>query len=198
MNMIPVTFAHSLLALLLFAFFLSPVLADEDTRINEAYELYGKAVPLEINSPERSKLLDQSADILKEVIANNPKSMDAHRKLLGVYLLQQDYSNAIDITQEAITLSPEEPKLFITLAFLYEHSRAYEYALAMLDQALKLDPEQELAREYKLVIQEKIEALKLNELHGNKDIMGAAHGKVTADSPHANTTGDSPHTTAPK
>lgn len=178
------TLARLLLALPLITLFSVPVIADEAARIQQAYALYGKAVPLEINSAERTELLNQSAEILKKVIADNPRSMDAHRKLLGVYLLQQDYNNAIDVMQDAITLSPEEPKLFVTLAFLYEHSGAYEYALAMLDQALTLDPDLELAKEYKSVIVKKVDALKLNQMHGNRDIMGTFHGKPAMGSPH--------------
>ncbi|OQX43245.1 MAG: hypothetical protein B0D88_04880 [Candidatus Sedimenticola endophacoides] len=125
--------------------------------IAEAMQLYAQALPMAINSPQRARHLRQSEAILKQVIREHPSSLDAHRKLLGVYLLQQDYGNAIPTMQRAITLSPEDPKLFIGLAFLYEHSGALEYARAMLAQALELDPQNSLAREYHRAIGEKIQ-----------------------------------------
>lgn len=181
--------AHGIIAQAAIAFLLLFSLAgpgaaentDEAAEISAAMKLYAEALPMEVISPKRAELLDQSAMILQEVIENNPKSMDAHRKLMGVYLLKQDYSNAIRTMQDAITLSPEDPKLFITLAFLYEHSGALEYSEAMLDQALTLDPNQQLAKDYKIVIQQKIAARKMDDLHQGK--VEAGHG-TAAGSAH--------------
>lgn len=156
---------------------------DEMAEIAEAKTLYAKALPMDVNSPERAKVLDQAAAILKDVIKKNPQSLDAHRKLMGVYLLKQDYSRAIRTVQDAITISPNDPKLFITLAFMYEHSGAFEFAKAMLDQALALDPNQELAKEYKVAIQQKID--KRNEdMHLGRDVTGNPHGKAKGPSSH--------------
>ena len=149
----------------------------EAAGITKAKELYAQALPMEVTSPQRAELLDQAAAALLEVIEKDPRSLDAHRKLMGVYLLKQDYTNAIRTMQDAITLSPEDPKLFISLAFLYEHSGAFEYSIAMLDQALALDPNQELAKEYKVIIQQKIAARNMEQLHGGK--MEEGHGKAT-------------------
>lgn len=129
----------------------------ETSRIMEAMELYAKAAPMEQTDNKRAELLNQSESILLDVIANNPESLDAHRKLMGVYLQMRDYQKAIQTMQTAITLSPEDPKLFIALAILYDHAGAYEYAIPMLDEALKLDPNQQLAKEYKVSIQQKID-----------------------------------------
>ncbi len=152
----------------------------EDARITEAMKLYSQALPMDMNSEERAELLNQSEAILKKVIEKNPQSLEAHRKLMGVYLLEQDYSNGIRTMQDAITLSPEDPKLFITLAFLYEHSGALEYAISMLDQALVLDPQQKLAMDYKIAIQKKIEKLKMEDAHEGKNVMEANHGTLTS------------------
>ncbi|MBA1444951.1 MAG: hypothetical protein M3H12_10420 [Chromatiales bacterium] len=152
-----------------------------NAEIAEAMKLYSQALPLEMNSSEKAELLDQSAAILKQVIANDPQSLEAHRKLMGVYLLKQDYSNGIRTMQDAINLSPEDPKLFISLAFLYEHSGALEYAIAMLDQALVLDPKQKLAQDYKVTIQKKIEALNMEDAHKGESVMGANHGQLTEE-----------------
>ncbi len=152
--------------------------------ISAAMELYVQALPMENDSPKRAELLDQSAEILKKVITKDPKSLDAHRKLMGVYLLQQDYTNGIRTMQDAITLSPEDPKLFITLAFLYEHSGALEYAIAMLDQALVLEPQQKLALQYKTAIQEKLDKLNTEDAHQGKNVMGTNHGQLT-DTTHS-------------
>jgi len=157
--------------------------------ISEAMKIYVQALPMEIDSPKRAELLDQSAEILKKVIAKDPKSLDAHRKLMGVYLLKQDYTNGIRTMQDAITLSPEDPKLFISLAFLYEHSGSFEYAKAMLDQALALDPNQNLAKEYKIALQQKIDARNTEQAH---------QGKVPNDDVHAKKETGSPHPSAPQ
>jgi len=152
--------------------------SSDTTSISEAVKLYAEAASMEMGSKKRAKLLDQSESILKKVIEKNPQSLEAHRKLMGIYLLKQDYTNGIRTMQDAITLSPEDPKLFITLAFLYEHSGALEYAMAMLDQALKLDPKQQLAIDYKVAIQKKMSKLNMDDAHEGKEVMGSNHGKL--------------------
>ena len=130
-------------------------------RIMEAMELYAQATPMDQFDAWRAELLSQSESILLDVIENNPASLDAHRKLMGVYLQMRDYPNAIKTMQAAITLSPGDPKLFIALAILYDHQGAYEYAVPVLDQALELDPGNQLAQDYKISIQQKIESQSL-------------------------------------
>lgn len=155
---------------------------DEATQIAAAMKLYAEAGPMQLADKKRAELLDQAASILNKVIENNPRSLDAHRKLMGVYLLKQDYSNGIRTMQGAINLSPEDPKLFIGLAFLYEHSGALDFAKAMLDRALELDPKQKLALEYKETIEKKIERLRSDQAHAQMPT-DANHGKSAA-SPH--------------
>lgn len=180
MNNIYKTITKLIFATLLISTQAIAVSAESNTEVDgiaEAKKLYAKALPMEVNSPERAKVLDQAAAILKDVIKKNPQSLDAHRKLMGVYLLKQDYSRAIRTVQDAITLSPNDPKLFITLAFMYEHSGAFDYAKAMLDQALTLDPNQQLAKDYRVAIQQKID--KRNEdMHQGRDVTGNPHGKA--------------------
>ena len=158
--------------------------SEESAGISAAMEIYFKALPLEVNSPKKIELLDEAASILNKVIEDNPKSLEAHRKLMGVYLLKQDYSNGIRIMQNAITLSPEDPKLFISLAFLYEHSGALQYAKGILQRALELDPNQKVAKEYMTVIEHKIEALEMDQLHDGKKVVNPGHGKAPLTSPH--------------
>jgi len=133
----------------------------EASRIAEALELYAQAVPMDFTSTQRTELLNRAESILTDVIKKNPESLDAHRKLMGVYLQKRDYRNAILTMQAAITLSPEDPKLYIALAILYDHSGAYEYALPILEQALELDSNNKLAQDYKVSIQQKIEQQRL-------------------------------------
>ena len=130
---------------------------NEAARIMEAMKLYVQATPMDQLDTRRAELLRQAESILLDVIAKNPASLDAHRKLMGVYLQMRDYPNAIKTMQAAITLSPGDPKLFIALAILYDHHGAYEYAVPVLDQALVLDPGNPLAVDYKIAIQQKIE-----------------------------------------
>ncbi len=149
------------LAFIMLAFISGGVAAmeqsSEQARIIEAMELYAKATPMHQFNVERAELLKRSESILLDVIAENPASLDAHRKLMGVYLQMRDYAKSINIMQNAITLSPEDPKLFIALAILYDHQGAYEYALPVLDQALALEPDHQLAQEYIVSIRQKIE-----------------------------------------
>jgi tetratricopeptide (TPR) repeat protein len=134
---------------------------NETARILEAMKLYAQATSMDQSDTGRAELLSQSKSILLDVIENNPASLDAHRKLMGVYLQMRDYPSAIRTLQAAITLSPEDPKLFIALAILYDHQGAYEYAVPILDQALVLDPGNQLATDYKISIQQKIESQNL-------------------------------------
>ena len=133
----------------------------EAARITEALELYAQATPMDVHAPDRAELLTRAESILTDVIKKNPESLDAHRKLMGVYLQMRDYRKAVETMQSAISLSPEDPKLFIALAILYDHQGAYEYAVPVLDQALTLDPSSQMARDYKASIQQKIEMQKL-------------------------------------
>lgn len=133
----------------------------ESASITQALELYAQASPMDVNSGQRTELLNRAESILLDVIEQNPESLDAHRKLMGVYLQMRDYRKATRTMQGAISLSPEDPKLFIALAILYDHQGAYAYALPILDQALALDPHQQLAQEYKASIRQKMEMQKL-------------------------------------
>jgi len=152
--------------------------SSETANISEAQKLYAEALPMEMGSEKRALLLNQSESILKAVIKKNPQSLEAHRKLMGIYLMKQDYSNGIRTMQNAINLSPRDPKLFVALAFLYEHSGALEYAMSMLDQALELDPNLKLAVDYKVSIQKKMAKLDMEDVHEGKNVMGANHGKL--------------------
>ena len=149
----------------------------EPARIMEAMELYAQATRMDVFDTKRTQLLSQSESILLDVIAKNPASLDAHRKLMGVYLQMRDYPKAIQIMQTAITLSPGDPKLFIALAILYDHSGAYEYAIPILDEALALDPNQQLAKEYKASIQQKIDMQNIAMQSANPHDSGQPHSK---------------------
>ena len=151
---------HIVLSVLLAVASAASATTNQDTeagKISDAMKLYTQATPMDAQSSERADLLAEAESILLEVIANNPDSLDAHRKLMGVYLQMRNYPKAIQTMQDAITLSPEDPKLFIALAILYEHSGALEYANAILKEALALDPNLQLAKDYQASIQQKIE-----------------------------------------
>ena len=154
--------------------------SDQDSeadRIMEAMKLYAQATPMDQFDSKRAELLSQSESILLDVIAKNPESLDAHRKLMGVYLQMRDYQKAIETMQTAITLSPEDPKLFIALAILYDHAGAYEYAIPILDEALKLDPNQQLAKEYKASIQQKVDMQNIAMESANPHGSDQSHSK---------------------
>ena len=149
------------LVVILLATFATKLMAspgpNEIDRVSQAVELYYQAVGLDQQSPAKSTLLKQSESILLDVISDHPESLDAQRKLMGVYLQMRDYRKAIGAMQNAISLSPRDAKLFIALAILYDHQGAYEYALPALDEALSLEPGQPLAIEYRASIENKIQ-----------------------------------------
>ncbi len=129
----------------------------EADKIMQAMKLYSEAAAIDQFSAEKTEMLVRAETILLDVVKKNPASLDAYRKLMGVYLQKRDYAKAIQAMQSAITLSPEDPKLFVALAILYDHQGAYEYALPILEQALELDPNLQLAKDYKASMQQKIE-----------------------------------------
>lgn len=145
-----------------------------DKSIAKVKVLYGKAYPMEMNAPERKKLLDEAEAILKTAIKDDPESLEAHRKLLGVYTLKQDYSNGIRTIQEAITLSPKDEKLFVTLAVFYYKTGSLQLADKILNQALVLDPDYVLAKEFKTTIKKSLAAQEKDHLAQKP--MDAVHG----------------------
>ncbi len=160
MNSIFKVFPHIIFIMLMVMASSTSASTNQNTEANmiaDAMKLYTQATPMDTQSSERAQLLRQSESMLLDVLAKNPDSLDAHRKLMGVYLQMRDYPKAIQIMQNAITLSPEDPKLFIALAILYEHSGALEYASAILNEALALDPDLQLAKDYQASIQQKMD-----------------------------------------
>jgi len=141
----------------------------EAAKITTAMDLYSQAANMKVNTPKKTELLNRAESILSGVIEKNPQSLDAHRKLMGVYLQKRDYRKATETLQNAISISAEDPKLFIALAILYEHQGAYEYALPVLEQALALAPNNQLAQEYKTSIQQKIDMQRvaMDSAHSN-------------------------------
>ncbi|MEJ2214440.1 MAG: tetratricopeptide repeat protein [Gammaproteobacteria bacterium] len=141
----------------------------EAAKITTAMDLYSQAANMQVNTPKKTELLNRAESILSGVIEKNPQSLDAHRKLMGVYLQKRDYRKATETLQNAISISAEDPKLFIALAILYEHQGAYEYALPVLEQALALAPNNQLAQEYKTSIQQKIDMQRvaMDSAHSN-------------------------------
>ena len=87
----------TIIALLLFVLAAQPLFAADDPVVGtkefeKAMDLYIQAVPLELNSPERVVLLNDAQKILTKLIEEYPDTLEARRKLLGVHLLQKDYS----------------------------------------------------------------------------------------------------------
>lgn len=164
MKSISKTIPHLLFSMLLLVTSAATASSDDNSeaaRITQALEQYAQALPMEMGAPGREELLKGAESILLDVVEKNPQSLDGYRKLMGVYLQMRNYSKAIQAMQSAISLSPEDPKLFIALAILYDHQGAYEYALPILEQALKLDPSSQMARDYKVSMEQKIEIQKL-------------------------------------
>lgn len=160
-------------------------LNDIETNIEEAKKLYTQALPLEMNSPEKNKLLEQAESILKIALKDTPDSLEVHRKLVGVYILKQDYTNAIRTMQSAIRLSPEDPQLFVAIATFYQKKGALDLSKEMLNQALILDPNHQVAKDYKMVVQKALDDFDkeqnqtpMDKAHGNlKKPMDTNHGK---------------------
>jgi Tfp pilus assembly protein PilF len=80
---------------------------------------------------------------LNQAIAADPSSSLAYTRLGGAYLLNQDYSSAIDQFQQAISHDNQNAGAFIGLGMAYLHLKQAGPAKAALTEARRLAPDKQ-------------------------------------------------------
>ena len=91
---------------------------------------------------------EQAQQQFEQAIKDFPESAQAHMKLAGFYLGQQQHDASIGSYQQAISLYGEaQPqdmaKAFIGLGLAYMHSQRSSLALAAFAEASRLDPQRQ-------------------------------------------------------
>lgn len=93
-----------------------------------------------------TKLLEQgklapAQKAYEAAIKADPRSVDAHMKLAGVQIAQNNFTAAIMTYKETIGLDPTNAKAFIGLGIAYLHGGDKELTRAALAEALRLEPQ---------------------------------------------------------
>jgi tetratricopeptide (TPR) repeat protein len=84
--------------------------------------------------------LDQAQHSYEQAVNSNPRSMDAHMKLAGLYIARKDYSASAKQYQRAIGLDPKNAKAWMGLGIAYLHSGDKSLTRAAWQEALRLEP----------------------------------------------------------
>jgi Tfp pilus assembly protein PilF len=73
----------------------------------------------------------------------DPTSVEAHMRLAGACIAQNDFAAAIPVYRQAIGLDPNNAKAFIGLGIAYLHGGNKSLARAALEEAIRLEPGRE-------------------------------------------------------
>ena len=84
--------------------------------------------------------LDQAQRTYEQAIKAEPRSVEAHMKLAGLYMTRRDYSAGTAQYQRVIGLDPKNAKAWIGLGIAYLHSGDKGLTRAAWEEALMLDP----------------------------------------------------------
>ena len=84
--------------------------------------------------------LDQAQASYMSALEKEPRSVDAHMKLAGMYIARQQYRAAVETFQQAIGIKPDNADAFIGMAIGYLHLGDPALAYAALEEAARIDP----------------------------------------------------------
>ena len=84
--------------------------------------------------------LPSAIETLTAAVKREPGSSLARTRLGGAYLLDQQYTPAIDQFQQAISADADNAPAFIGMGIAYLHSGRFGLAKAALDEAKRIDP----------------------------------------------------------
>ncbi len=70
----------------------------------------------------------------------DPRSVDAHMRLAGVNIAQNNFTAAIALYQQAIALDPNNAKAFIGMGIAYLHGGEKSLTHAAFEEAMRLEP----------------------------------------------------------
>ena len=107
--------------------------------------------------------LDQAAASYRSAIEQDSGSVDAHMKLAGLQIAQQEYRAGVETFQQAISLNAENANAFIGMAIGYLHLGSPQLAHAALEEALRIDPGR---RERVEPLMQQIQARLASDPHG--------------------------------
>lgn len=84
--------------------------------------------------------LDQAQRTYEQAIKTNPRSVEAHMKLAGLFITRKDYAASTKQYQRAISLDPKNAKAWMGLGIAYLHSGDKSLTRAAWEEALRLEP----------------------------------------------------------
>jgi predicted O-linked N-acetylglucosamine transferase (SPINDLY family) len=89
----------------------------------------------------QSKLGD-AVLLLRKVLRNNPREIQALNILGQVLIKQEEFDTAIDYLQKSLTINSNDYEIWARLAYAYEKKKLYDKALEAYKQSLALNPQQ--------------------------------------------------------
>lgn len=84
--------------------------------------------------------LDQAQRSYEQAIKADPRSVEAHMKLAGLYITRKDYAAGTTQYQRVIGLDPKNAKAWMGLGIAYLHSGDKSMTRAAWEEALRLEP----------------------------------------------------------
>ena len=84
--------------------------------------------------------LDQAQHTYEQAIKADPRSIEAHMKLAGLYMTRKDYAAGTTQYQRAIGLDPKNAKAWMGLGIAYLHGGDKSMTRAAWEEALRLEP----------------------------------------------------------
>jgi tetratricopeptide (TPR) repeat protein len=119
----------------------------------------------------------QAAALYRKCLEVNPKSDAAAFELAGIYMMAQDYDNAVDLTRKAVNIDPDNYWYKVQLIQLYMIKDEPDSAIVLYEGMLKKWPEKvevkfELSRLYSETGRESKALKMLNEIEKDNGISG--------------------------
>ena len=85
--------------------------------------------------------LSEAIEAYSLVLERHPERADVHARLGGMYLMQQQYADAINSFQRSITLDVGQARAFVGMGMAYLHTGRHSLARAALEEARRIKPE---------------------------------------------------------
>jgi tetratricopeptide (TPR) repeat protein len=89
--------------------------------------------------------LDRSAAVVKAALAKQSNVSDFYDLLSTIYLLQENYPNALSVLQKGLKLNPKNEQILFAMGAIYEKTGYWEKAIETMKQVLELNPNSSLA-----------------------------------------------------
>lgn len=162
-------FKHAIAALALAATFIAPGAANSANaaKADEA------SLMAQGDKAWAEKKLDEAKKNFEQAVTANPRSVEAHMKLAGFMLANQNFVPAIQTYQKTISLDNNNAKAWMGLGMAYLHTGQKDLSRAAFSEAVRIDPSR------------KAQLAKLTEAPpADKPLGAAAHKPAKSASPH--------------